>query len=158
MRQIRKKEGILQSSENDGIRHESLNKFVTGKAQYIDDLSEENGTLHAYIGKSDFAKGKILDLDLEEVRTAEGVVDIFSARDLPGLNDISPTGLKDEPVLADKEVSYYGQPLFVVVAKTRLQARKAASFAKLKKSINSPLLDIQNIKEKNPEIVTPPLK
>ena len=100
LRQLRKKEGLLQSSENDIIRHESLNKFVTGKAEYIDDLNEENGTLHAYIGKSDFARGKILDIDFKKVSESEGVVDIFSARDLPGLNDISPTGLKDEPVLA----------------------------------------------------------
>ena len=158
LRQLRKKEGLLQSSENDIIRHESLNKFVTGKAEYIDDLNEENGTLHAYIGKSDFARGKILDIDFKKVSESEGVVDIFSARDLPGLNDISPTGLKDEPVLADKEVSYYGQPLFVVVAKTRLQARKAASLVRLKKSINTPLLDIEKIKNKNPEVVTKPLK
>lgn len=158
LRQLRKKEGLLQSSENDITRHESLNKFVTGKAEYIDDFIEENGTLHAYIGKSDFAKGKILDIDVKKVSESEGVVDIFSAKDLPGINDISPTGLKDEPVLADKEVSYYGQPLFVVVAKTRLQARKAASLVRLKKSINTPLLDIEKIKNKNPEVVTKPLK
>ena len=65
LRQLRKKEGLLQSSENDITRHESLNKFVTGKAEYIDDLTEENETLHAYIGKSDFAKGKILDIVID---------------------------------------------------------------------------------------------
>ena len=101
MKQIRGKDGIFVSKDHDIVRHESLNKFVTGKAEYIDDLNEENGTLHAYIGKSDFARGKILDIDFKKVSESQGVVDIFSARDLPGLNDISPTGLKDEPVLAD---------------------------------------------------------
>ena len=158
MKQIRRKEGILRSTEEDIVRHESLNKFVSGKAEYIDDLAEEHGTLHAYVGKSDFAKGIILDIDLKEVWASEGVVDIFTAKDLPGSNDISPTALRDEPVLVDKEVSFFGQPLFVVVAKTRLEARKAASLVKIKKNIRRPLLDIHNIKNKNPEIVTTPLK
>ncbi len=158
MKQIRTKEGILTSTEEGIIRHESLNKFVTGKAEYIDDLAEEHGTLHAYIGKSDFAKGIILEVDFKEVWASEGVVDIFTAKDLPGLNDISPTGLKDEPVLVEKEVSFFGQPLFVVVAKTRIEARKAASLVRIKKIIHTPLLNIQNISNKNPEIVTAPLK
>ena len=158
MKQIRRKEGILRSTEEDIVRHESLNKFVSGKAEYIDDLAEEHGTLHAYVGKSDFAKGIILDIDLKEVWASEGVVDIFTAKDLPGSNDISPTSMRDEPVLVEKDVSFFGQPLFVVVAKTRLEARKAASFVKIKKNIHNPLLDIHNIKNKNPEIVTTPLK
>ena len=158
MKQIRGKDGIFISKDQDIVRHESLNKFVTGKAEYIDDITEEYGTLHAYLGKSDFAKGKLIDIDLEKVRSSDGVVDVFTAKDLPGINDISPTSLKDEPVLVDKEVSFYGQPLFVVVAKTRLQARKAASLAKIKKHSSPPLLDIQNIRDKNPVIVTPPLK
>ena len=37
------------------------------------------------IGKSDFAKGIILDIDLKEVWASEGVVDIFTAKDLPGI-------------------------------------------------------------------------
>ena len=100
MKQIRRKEGILPKTEEDTFRHESLNKFVTGKAEYIDDLSEERGTLHAYIGKSDFAKGIILDIDLKEVWASKGVVDIFTAKDLPGSNDISPTSLRDEPSIS----------------------------------------------------------
>ena len=158
MKQIRRKEGILTSTEEGIVRHESLNKFVSGKAEYIDDLAEEHGTLHACIGKADFSKGIILDVDFKDVWASEGVVDIFTAKDLPGSNDISPTALRDEPVLVDKEVSFFGQPLFVVVAKTRLEARKAASLVRIKKNIHSPLLDIQNITNKNPEIVTTPLK
>jgi len=158
LKQIRGKDGVFTSKDQDIVRHESLNKFVTGKAIYIDDITEEYGTLHAYLGKSDFAKGKLIDMNLEKVRSSEGVVDVFTANDLPGINDISPTSLEDEPVLVDKEVSFFGQPLFVVVAKTRLQARKAASLAKIKKNISYPLLDIQNIKDRNPVIVTPSLK
>ena len=54
MKQIRRNEVIQTSTEEDIFRHESLNKFVSGKAEYIDDLAEERGILHAYIGKTDF--------------------------------------------------------------------------------------------------------
>ena len=46
-------------------------KFVTGKAEYIDDLTEENETLHAYIGKSDFARNN--DIDFKKVSGSEGL-------------------------------------------------------------------------------------
>ena len=139
MKQIRRKKVILTSNDQNIIRHESLNKFVTGKAQYIDDLTEEYGTLHAYIGKSDFAKGEIIGIDLEKVRSSDGVVDVFTSKDIPGTNDISPTALNDEPVLVESSVSFYGQPIFVVVAKTRLQARKASFLAVIRKNIKPPI-------------------
>ena len=47
------------------------------------------------------------------------------ASDIPGRNDISPTH-KDEPLLADSEILFHGQPVFAVVATTREIARRAA--------------------------------
>ena len=48
-------------------KHESLRKFVTGKALYIDDMPTEVEALHAYIGKSDFVRGEILEIDFKAV-------------------------------------------------------------------------------------------
>ena len=138
-------------------RHESLTKFVTGEAHYIDDMPMEDGTLHAYIGKSDFARGTISGIDFSEVLSYPGVTDIFTAKDVPGVNDISPTGMNDEPVLVDREVSFFGQPLFVVVAKTRSQARIAASLAKIHKERKEAFLNIENTLHKDYKMVTKPL-
>ena len=41
---------------------------------------------------------------------------MLTAADIPGDNDISPVGAGDDPVFANGEVSFYGQPLFAVVA------------------------------------------
>ena len=70
MKQIEEKEGILRSTEEDIVRHSPLINLSVVK-QNIDDLAEEHGTLHAYVGKSDFAKGIILDIDLKEVWASE---------------------------------------------------------------------------------------
>ena len=61
----------------------------------------------------------ITKIDLSAVRAAPGVVDVLTAEDVPGENDISPTGRHDEPVLADGKVQFYGQPIFCVIAETR---------------------------------------
>jgi len=47
---------------------------------------------------------------------------------VPGRNDISPAN-GDEPVFAEQEVLFHGQPVFAVVATTRDAARRAARLA-----------------------------
>jgi xanthine dehydrogenase large subunit len=65
------------------------------------------------------------------VRAAPGVVTVLTAADIPGVNDISPTHRHDEPILAEAVVEYAGQPIFVVAAGTRDQARRAARLARI---------------------------
>ena len=92
-------------------RHDSAHKHVTGTAVYIDDMPEPAGLLHGCLGLSGVTHGRIKKMDLSAVRSAPGVVDVLTAKDIPGENDISPTGRHDEPVLADV-VQFFGQPIF----------------------------------------------
>ncbi len=112
-------------------RHDSAAKHVTGLAAYADDIVEPAGMLHAYLGLSTAAHAGIAEIDLSAVCAAPGVVGVLTAADIPGENDISPTGAGDDPVFADKVVSFFGQPIFAVVARTRAEARKAARFARV---------------------------
>jgi len=109
--------------------HDSAHKHVTGSADYIDDMAEPAGTLHGYLGLSDRAHARITALDLDAVRASEGVVAVLTGADVPGVNDISPTGRNDEPVLATDMVLFHGQPVFAVIAESRDQARRAAKRA-----------------------------
>ncbi len=110
------------------LPHESAHLHVAGAAPYIDDLPELAGTLHAALGLSPIAHGRIVGLDLELVRAMPGVVAVLSASDIPGPNDCGPV-LHDDPILADGVVQYAGQPVFAVIAETRDQARRAAARA-----------------------------
>ena len=116
---------------HQSVIHDSAIKHVTGRAEYTDDLTEPTGTLHAYLGLSTCAHGRIVDMDLSAVRAAPGVIDVLTAADIPGVNDISQGGMKDEPILAVTEVLFHGQPIFAVIAETRDQARRAAALARV---------------------------
>ncbi|MGC4026793.1 MAG: xanthine dehydrogenase molybdopterin binding subunit [Mesorhizobium sp.] len=138
-------------------RHDSAHKHVTGEAIYIDDMPEPRGTLHGCLGLSTVAHGKITKIDLSAVRTAPGVVDVLTAKDVPGVNDISPTGRHDEPVLAEGVVQFYGQPVFCVIAETREQARRACKLAKIEYEELPFVVDIGGLDVAKDKLVTPNL-
>ncbi len=112
--------------------HESAHLHVAGSAPYTDDLPELAGTLHAALGLSPLAHGVLKSIDMARVRAMPGVVDVFTAKDIPGLNDCGPL-FKDDPILAGEAgatLRHVGQPVFAVVARTRDAARRAAALAK----------------------------
>ena len=108
--------------------HESAALHVLGQATYTDDIPELQDTLHGALGLSSRPHARIVTLDVSKVRAAAGVVGVFSAGDIPGLNDCGPI-VHDDPIFADGVVMYVGQPIFIVVATTRDQARRAARLA-----------------------------
>ncbi|WP_283647336.1 xanthine dehydrogenase molybdopterin binding subunit [Marinovum algicola] len=128
--QITTNEAIRGAVHSD-LRHDSAIKHVTGRAEYCDDIAEPAGTLHAYLGTSDVTHARIRSLDLSAVRAAPGVIGVLTAADIPGANDISPTGRNDEPVFPTDLIEFHGQPLFAVVAESRDAARRAAELAQM---------------------------
>ena len=109
--------------------HESAHLHVAGEAAYIDDLPELAGTLHCALGLSPVAHGRLTGLALDKIRALPGVVAVLSAADIPGPNDCGSI-IHDDPILAEGEVRYVGQPVFAVIAQTRDAARRAAARAK----------------------------
>ncbi|SHJ39379.1 xanthine dehydrogenase, molybdenum binding subunit apoprotein [Aureimonas altamirensis DSM 21988] len=144
--------GVHQS-----LRHDSAHKHVTGTAEYTDDIMEPVGTLHACLGLSTVAHGHIEAMDLSAVEAAPGVCWVMTAADIPGVNDISPNGLHDDPIFATETVEFWGQPLFAVVAQTRELARRAARLAKVRYRKLPHALDIESATAAGYPYVTAPL-
>lgn len=109
--------------------HESAALHVAGEAAYIDDLPELAGTLHAALGLSPVAHGKLVSIDIARLAAQPGVVAVLTAADIPGTNDCGPI-VHDDPILADGTLHYLGQPVFAVIASDRELARRAAALAK----------------------------
>ena len=108
------------------LPHESAARQIRGQALYIDDIAEPAGTLHLAPGWCpNIAKGVIRDVDLTRVRAAPGVVAVITAKDVPGVNDCSPS-IGGDPVISSGAIQFHGQVIFVVVATSRDAARKAA--------------------------------
>jgi xanthine dehydrogenase large subunit len=139
-------------------RHDSAHKHVTGTAVYIDDMPEPAGLLHGCLGLSTVPHAKVLSMDLDAVRMAPGVRLVLTGKDMPGSNDISPTGRHDEPVLADGLVQFHGQPIFAVIADTREEARRACQLAKVEYEELPFITDVAQTDLRTGKMVTPPLK
>ncbi|GHB34434.1 xanthine dehydrogenase molybdopterin binding subunit [Pseudovibrio japonicus] len=141
---LEKTKGRVSSSHVVGkaLEHDSAQKHVSGKATYVDDIIEPHGTLHVAPGyEADAVCGRITKVDLSAVRGAPGVVAVLDASDIPGVNDCSPVA-GDDPVLATDRIVFHGQLIFLVVAETRLQARKAARLAHIEVEEETPLVSV----------------
>jgi xanthine dehydrogenase large subunit len=112
------------------VHHESAVAQVAGAVHYIDDLPEVRGTLHAAPILSTQAHGRLKGVDASAARAMPGVVDVILARDIPG-DAMLAAFAGDEPVFATDTVQFIGQVIGLVIAKTTLQARRAARKVKL---------------------------
>ncbi len=112
-------------------------RFITGKGRYTDDIVLP-GMAHAYIVRSPYAHAKILSLDTSAAEAMEGVVKVYTGKDIAesGINGI-PTGwqvnfkngdtMKEppHPLLVSDKVRYMGDAVAVVIAESREIARDA---------------------------------
>ena len=132
--------------------HESAEKHVSGLAEYTDDIIEPKGTLHAAIGWSNIAKGRIIKLDLREVLKSEGVHGLVTIKDIPGINDVGPV-FKGDYIFTNKKIEYYGQPIFAVAATNTDLARKAVLKAKIQYKKEKPIINIKDALKKKSYIL-----
>ncbi|GAA0852227.1 xanthine dehydrogenase molybdopterin binding subunit [Aliiglaciecola litoralis] len=126
--------------------HESAIRHVTGSAQYVDDQVLPLNTAYAAVGISEHTKGDINSIDLDDVRSSEGVIDVITIDDVPGHTDIAPVFTGD-PVLADKRIVFHGQPVFAVLATSVRLARQAAQKATINISPQQPVLSTDSAHE-----------
>ncbi len=134
--------------------HESAHLHVAGEAAYVDDIAELAGTLFAAPGLSQRAHAKIKSINLDVVRASNDVVAIITADDIPGENNCGPI-LDDDPILADGEVFYFGQPVFVVIANTVVAARKAVKKAVIEYEDLPAMLDVKAAKRAESWVLPP---
>ena len=139
-------------------RHDSGPKHVTGTAEYIDDMAEPLGTMHAYLGLSTKPHAEVLGMDFTDVLNTPGVIGVLTNADVPGALDISSAHVHDEPLFADGVVHFWGQPIFAVIAETRDQARRAAQLAKVDYRDLSFFTDVRSAQAAGGKEVTKPLK
>ncbi len=135
-------ETVIRGAVHKKLPHDSALKQVAGEAEYIDDISEPKDLLHLYVAQSSVAHAKILKMDVSAVKKAPGVVAVYTANDVPGINDASPVA-GDDPVFAEDIVEYVGQALFVVAAETLKQARAAAKLADIKYEEREALITVE---------------
>jgi len=117
------------------VRRKEDARFLTGKGHYVDDINRP-GQVHAYILRSPHAHAEIRGIDASKAKSAPGVLAVFTGADMQvgGLpcgwgvknKDGSPCIEPPHPVLAQGRVRHVGDPVAVVIAETKAQAKDAA--------------------------------
>ncbi len=120
------------------VRRKEDLRFINGRGNYTDDINRPNQT-HAIIKRSDRPHARILSIDTSAAKAAPGVVAVFTHLDLEAEaiggvpcgwqihnKDGSPMAEPMHPVLASGKVRHVGDPIAVVIAETRQQAKDAA--------------------------------
>jgi len=116
-------------------RKEDL-RFLSGRGQYTDDIARP-GQAYAYILRSPHAHARIRGIDTAAAKAMPGVVAVFTGADMTGVGglpcgwqihnkDGSPMAEPPHPVIAVEKVRHVGDPVAVVVAESRAQAKDAA--------------------------------
>ena len=127
---------------------------VRGESVYLDDIPVVNGTLYAAAFDSPVAHGEIKSLNVSEALAMPGVVRIFTAKDIPGENQIGGI-IPDEELLANTHVHFCGMPIALVVAESDEAARAALKKIKVEIEPLPIITDPREAKEKN-ELIIPP--
>lgn len=136
-------------------------RLVTGTGRYVDDLSQ-TAVLHMHVVRSSEAHARILGIDTARAREADGVVAIFTGKDLkPDFGAPLPVTVtfvpekkypNQYPIAVDK-VRYVGEPVAVVVATSRAAAQDAGERLDIRYESLPPVTDIEKAIEKDAPVL-----
>jgi aerobic carbon-monoxide dehydrogenase large subunit len=120
------------------VRRKEDFRFLTGQGNYTDDINRPSQT-YAVVLRSQHAHARIKGIDTAAASKAPGVIAIFLGKDLAAENigglpcgwqihskDGSPMAEPPHPVMAVGKVRHVGDPVAVVIAETKQQAKDAA--------------------------------
>ncbi len=123
-------EAVRGRTDNEGgslgrslVRVDGLPK-VLGSARFAADLKHPD-MLHAAMVPAAHPHAAILSVDSAPALACEGVRAVLTAADIPGALTHGPI-IKDQPYLAQQKVRFAGEPVALVLADSRTQARRAA--------------------------------
>jgi len=128
--------------------HESAIKQVTGEAVFVNDIDASSEMLIGHVVYSRYAHAKILSYNLEKAKALKGVYAVLSYKDIPGENQVGPV-IKDELCLAENEVTFIGQAIFLIAAKNKEIAIEAEKLIEIKYEPLDAILDLETAIEKN---------
>ncbi|MGE5434880.1 MAG: xanthine dehydrogenase family protein molybdopterin-binding subunit, partial [Candidatus Doudnabacteria bacterium] len=123
----------------DGVGH------VTGRTRFVDDVRIP-GTLWAKALRSPHPHAGIKRLDTSKAEKLPGVHAVITHKDVPRnvYGHLEALGVPaDEPLLAEDDVRYKGQPIAVVAAEDEATALEAVELIEVEFEEREPVFDIR---------------
>ncbi|XP_065079602.1 xanthine dehydrogenase/oxidase-like [Ochlerotatus camptorhynchus] len=117
---------------------------TSGKSQFINDIPAMPNELYAALVLATEVNAKILQIDTSEVLKIPGVLAFYSAKDIPGKNEVMPFKNicpEKEEIFCSGKVLYHGHPVGVIVAESFELANRASKLVKITYELsNDPVL------------------
>src|SRR5690625_2506492 len=147
-------------------------RLIAGSGCYVADLVDAS-TLQAAFVRSTEAAARITSIEAEDATASVGVVSVLTGDDLTGkLGGIDPLHFPD-PVFAEavnfysahpdssclptKYVTYVGQPVVMVIARSRAEAEDACELIDITYEPYDPIIDVDEALAENSRKVHPEL-
>ncbi|XP_061376829.1 uncharacterized protein LOC116770815 [Danaus plexippus] len=128
----------------------------SGEATFANDLPTQTNEVYAAFVTADIKPGSVITgFDTTNAFKIPGVLAFYSASDIPGENNFTPTNISfistKEEIICSKEIQYHGQAVGIIVADRERTANNAAKFVdiKYKPSDAQPLLSISDVLASN---------
>lgn len=129
-------------------RRQNALRHLAGRGRFVTDLVLPR-MLHACFVRSPQAHGRIVAIDIEEASRAPGVIRVFVAADLNPtcapwtgtLDHFARMQSISQNILADGEVLWAGQPVVMIIARSRAEAEDASELVGLEVDEDEPVVD-----------------
>ena len=129
-------------SDQGTLRSEDT-PLLVGRGRFTDDLNAPDQAYGVFL-RAPVSHAKIRSIDISAARSSNGVIGVFTGRDLvedglAGIPPVAGTVGRDGkpmvaaamPVLANDRIRYIGEPVAIVVARSLAQAQDAVELIKL---------------------------
>lgn len=126
-------------------KHLSGKLHVTGKSTFVENIAlQAKDCLYAYPVVSSKSKAKIISINADITQSNENFIALITYKDIPGVNNIAHGNGDNQPVLAENQVNYVGEPIAIVVAKTMEDAISLSRKIRVEYEDITPVLTIED--------------
>ena len=135
----------MKDSSGSELPHDSAHLHVAGRSEYVDDRPIAQGELFVEVVYSSQAHASLKRVAVKSALAVEGVVGVFTAEDLH--ENLWGTIFKDQPLLADGEVRFVGEPIALVAGTSPESARRGREKIVIEYGPLVPILSIEEAKK-----------
>ena len=107
------------------VERRGAKEAVAGKTLYSDDITMDN-IVHLKVVRSTHPHALIKNIDTSKAKKINGVIRIFTSKDIEGTNRYGIIN-KDQEILVERKARYVGDPVALVAAESESVAAEAAN-------------------------------
>ena len=127
---VKEYKGKVKLGDKNIVRVDAKEKAL-GIGEYCDDVEIE-GMLYGVAVRTKYPRAKILKIDISEAKALKGVVDIITAKDLPGAKKVGHIFHDWDVLIGEGETTrFIADGLALIVAEDEATAKKARDLVKI---------------------------